>query len=357
MPSIWSLGLLALIPLRYIFYKVIEQVGHGELLIVYGFLLAMGGSEIFELVGIKGDLGALIIGMMFSTHAKAEELVKTMLGFKDLFLLGFFLSIGLNGQPTFEVVTVALMITPLILFKAALFFALFVKFKLRARTALLSTINLSNYSEFGLIVIAISVTNGWVDSRWLTIMALSIAFSFVISSILNKHAHKIYTQHRKKWKKFQTDTRLPNDQILDFGDAQVVIIGMGTVGTGAYDQLIKEYEDRMVGVDIYPDTVVSQQKQGRHVILGDPSDADFWDRINQSHQLKLVMLTLPQFSSSMAVIEQLRESRFKGKIAATAKFPDEIEQLNAAGVDTVFNMYTEAGAGFAVHVGKQTILS
>ena len=352
-PSIWSLLLLALIPMRFILYKLIEQVGHGELLIVYGFLLAIGGSEIFELVGIKGDLGALIIGMMFATHVKAEELVKTMLGFKDLFLLGFFLSIGLNGQPTLEVLLIALLITPFVLLKGVLFFALFVQFKLRARTALLSTINLSNYSEFGLIVIAISVTNTWIDDKWLTIMALSIAFSFVISAVLNKHAHNIYTQYRRKWKKFQTEERLPNDQILDMGDAEVVIIGMGTVGTGAYDQLLQKYGEHMVGVDIYPDTVLSQQKQGRHVILGDPSDADFWDRVTQSDQLKLVMLTLPQFSTSMAVIEQLNESKFKGKIAATAKFPDEIEQLNSAGVDTVFNMYTEAGAGFAAHVVNQ----
>lgn len=354
MPSIWSLALLLLIPLRLILYWLIERVGRGELLIVYGFLLAIGGAEVFELVGIKGDLGALIIGMMFATHPKAEELVKTMLGFKDLFLLGFFLSIGLNGEPTVEVIIAALLITPFVLLKGALFFALFVKFKLRARTALLSTISLSNYSEFGLIVIAICVTRGWVSAPWLTIMAISIAFSFVISAVLNKYANNLYTQYRQIWKKFQTSERLPNDNILDISTAEVAIIGMGTVGTGAYDQLIKSYDDHVVGVDIYSDTVASQKQQGRNVILGDPSDADFWDRVNKSHQLKLVLLTLPRFSTSMAVIEQLHESGFKGKIAATAKFPDEIEKLNAAGVDTVFNMYTEAGAGFAAHVINQS---
>lgn len=353
MPSIWSFSLLLLVPLRFVLYWLIEQVGRGELLIVYGFLLAIGGAEIFELVGIKGDLGALIIGMMFATHPKSTELVKSMLGFKDLFLLGFFLSVGLNGQPTTEVILVALVVTPLVLFKSTLFFALFVKFKLRARTALLSTINLSNYSEFGLIVIAICVSHNWVDSQWLTIMALSIAFSFVISAVLNKHAHNLYTQYRQIWKKFQSAERLPNDKILDMGYAEVAVIGMGAVGTGAYDQLIKKYGNHVVGVDIYPETVVDQQKQGRHVILGDPSDADFWDRVNQSHQLKWVLLTLPQFSTSMAVIEQLHESGFRGEIAATAKFPDEIEKLNAAGVDTVFNMYNEAGAGFAAHVVNQ----
>ncbi|MGJ8663517.1 MAG: cation:proton antiporter domain-containing protein [Marinicella sp.] len=357
MPSIWSLALLLLIPMKFILFWLIEQVGRGELLIIYGFLLAIGGAEIFELVGIKGDLGALIIGMMIATHPKSEELVKTMLGFKDLFLMGFFLTIGLNGQPTVELIITALFITPFVLFKGAFFFALFVKFKLRARTALLSTISLSNYSEFGLIVIAICVANTWIDAQWLTIMALSIAFSFVVSAVLNKHAHKLYTQYRRIWKKFQTTERLPNDKILDMGSARIAVIGMGTVGTGAYDQLTQKYGEHVVGVDIYPDTVANQQGQGRHVILGDPSDADFWDRVNKSHQLKLVLLTLPKFTTSMAVIEQLHESGFAGEIAATAKFPDEIEILNAAGVDTVFNMFTEAGAGFAAHVVNQKTLN
>jgi hypothetical protein len=32
------------------------------------------------------------------------------------------------------------------------------------------------------------------------------------------------------------------------------------------------------------------------------------------------------------------------------KFEDEAEELRASGASTVFNVYTEAGAGFAAHV-------
>jgi hypothetical protein len=242
---------------------------------------------------------------------------------------------------------------PLVLLKGALFFALFVKFKLRARTALLSTINLSNYSEFGLIVIAIGVANAWIENQWLTIMAVTIALSFIVSAILNKFAHNLYTNHRGLWKSFQSKDRLSYDQVLDLGSAEIAVIGMGRVGTGAYDQLIKEHGNKVVGVDIYATKVNNQLAENRNVILGDPSDADFWDRINMSHNLKLVLLTLPQFSTSLAVVEQLKESGFKGKVASIAKFPDELEKLHQAGVDTVFNIYTEAGAGFAAHVISQ----
>ncbi|TDR18271.1 cation:proton antiporter [Marinicella litoralis] len=354
LPSVWALSLVLLIPFRFVLLKILDHVGHGELLILYGFLLAIGGAEVFELVGVKGDLGALIFGTMIATHGKTEELVKTMFGFKDLFLLGFFLSIGFNGLPDFQMVALALLLTPIALLKGGLFFALFVRFKLRSRTALLSTFNLSNYSEFGLIVIAIGVGNDWINKQWMIVMALTITFSFIISSLLNKHAHHVYTKYRRTWKRFQTEQRLDYDQLLNLGSAEIAVIGMGAVGTGTYDKLIEKYPGNVVGVDIDANTVKNQCAEHRNVILGDPSDADFWDRVIQSEQLKLVLLTLPQHNSSVAVVDLLLDSGYKGQIAAIAKFADEIEQLKQAGVHTVYNVHTEAGAGFASNVIEET---
>lgn len=350
LPSIWALSLIILIPFRFVLLRIVDLVSRGELLILFGFLLAIGGAELFEMFGVKGDLGALIFGIMIASHTKSDELVKSMLGFKDLFLLGFFLSVGLNGQPNSETIIMALLFTPIALLKGGVFFSLFLKFNLRARTSLLSTINLSNYSEFGLIVIAIGVSNNWIDGQWLIVMALAISFSFVVSSILNKYVHHIYTKYRAQWKKFQSDKRLSYDQLVNLGDSKIVIIGMGTVGTGAYDHLYTHYKDKVIGVDIDVNTVKNHIIEKRHVILGDPSDADFWDRVIQSHSLQLVMLTLPRFNTSLSVVELLSKSGFKGEIATTAKFPDEVEQFNKLGVDTVFNMHTEAGVGYASHV-------
>lgn len=353
-PSVWALTLLLLIPLRPVLGWLFDWVGRGELLILYGLLLAIGGAEVFELVGIKGDLGALILGVMIATHSKAEEMAKIMLGFKDLFLLGFFLTVGISGTPSMETLFMAIILTPLLLLKGGLFYGLFLQFQLRARTALLGTFNLSNFSEFGLIVVAIGVANGWITPHWLTTMALTIAVSFVVSAVFSAHANKLYTRYRRRLKKWQKSRRLPDDQLVDLGHAQIAVIGMGAVGTGTYDQLSQTHQGHVVGIDIDARTVANQCAEGRHVILGDPSDADFWDRVNQSDHVQLVLLTLPKFSSTLTVVELLKGSGYQGQIAATAKFPDEMSHLQAAGVDTVFNMHTEAGAGFAVHAMAQT---
>lgn len=353
LPSVWALSLFLLIPLKPLLHQVLQRIGHGELLVLYGFLLAVGGAEIFELVGMKGDLGALLFGILIANHAKAEEMAKAMLSLKDLFLLGFFLSVGLSGQPSLELFFIALIITPFALLKSALFFATLTHFRLRARTSLLATVNLTNYSEFGLIVAAIGVANGWLDNEWMIVIAIALSLSFVIAAGLNTVSHELYTRFRPTWRSFQRDRLIADDQLLDFGGATIAIIGMGEVGTGAYDTMRQRYGETVVGVDIDPVTAKSQRSKGRKVLLGDPGDADFWDRVQTSHTLELVMLTLPKLNATIAVLDRLKEASFTGDVAATARFRDDLELLKQAGATTVFSVLTEAGVGFASHVTNE----
>jgi predicted Kef-type K+ transport protein len=349
-PSAWALLVVLLIPLRPVLTRLLERIGHGELLVLYAFILAMGGAEIFELVGLKGDLGALVLGALMANHPKADELAKTMLGFKDLFLLGFFVSIGLSGQLTTGTILIGLMIVPFVFFKSALFFLLLTAFRLRARTSLFASINLTNFSEFGLIVMAISVANGWLDSEWLLVVTVAMSLSFVIAAILSKFSQQLYTSFRASWKRWQKDRLIADDRLLDTGGAKVAVIGMGRVGSSAYDIMRDLHGEKVIGVDIDPWTVRDRQSSGRNVLLGDASDADFWDRVQAAHALELVMIALPNSRASLAVLEQLKAASFAGRIAATAKFPDEEAALTEGGATMVFNIYTEAGVGFASHV-------
>ena len=351
LPSLWALLLFLLIPLRPVLSRVLQGVGRGELLVLYGFLLAVGGSELFELVGMKGDLGALILGALIANHARSEELAKTMLGFKDLFLLGFFLSIGLSAQPTTETFILGALIAPFVLIKSALFFGLLTRFRLRARTALLASFCLTNYSEFGLIVLAVAVDNGWIDRQWLVVIAIALSLSFAIAAVLNAKADYLYSKYNVDLRKLQrNDSLVSDDQLLDIKGASIAVVGMGRVGTGAYDKMRSLHGETVVGVDIDPVLVERLQATGRNILLGDPSDSDFWDRIQKTHTVKLMMLTLPKLEINLSVLDHIAASTFTGQVAATARFPDEVEKLMQAGATTVFDIYNEAGAGFAEHV-------
>ena len=153
--------------------------------------------------------------------------------------------------------------------------------------------------------------------------------------------------------RFQSKERLPDDCLLDTFGATIAVFGMGRVGTGAYDKMRELHGENVVGIDFDSEQVKLHQTLGRKVIHGDPSDADFWEKVEEGHSIELVMLALPNLEASLHALAQLREISFDGRIAATARYPDEDERLHEAGVNAVFNIYTEAGTGFADHVTEK----
>ena len=352
-PSPLALLLLLLIPLRPLLTLVLDRVGHGELLVLYSLLLALGGAEVFELVGLKGDLGALVLGVLLARHHKAEEVARTMFGFKNLFLLGFFLSIGLSGPLTPEAFLTGAAITPFLLVKSALFFGLFTRFKLRARTSLRASLTLAHYSEFGLIVAALGVANGWLDSHWLIVLAIALSLSCAVAAVLNAAAHRIYQRYRAAWRRFERPERLADERPLDMGGAKIAILGMGRIGTAAYDHMHRLHGGAVVGVDFDPDKVRHHRSEGRRVLLGDPRDGDFWDRVRSTRALDVVMLALPNQAAKLAALDRIGASAFKGRIAAAVRFPDELEAVREAGASIPFNLSAEAGSGFARHVAAR----
>ncbi len=349
LPSVWAPALLLLIFLRPVLINLLQRVGHNELLILYGLVLGLGGAELFEMFGAKGDLGALVMGVLVAGHRRSDELAKVIFSLKDLFLVGFFLSIGLTGELTLTAVLIGLAITPLIFAKSALFLAIMTAMRLRARTSLLASLNLTNFSEFGLIVAAIGVANGWLDAEWLVVIAVALATSFIIAAPLVENDDRIYTRYRGLWGRLQRPNRLPGDEILDLKGVNFAVFGMGRVGTGAYEQLRATHGAETIGFDFDEAVVKAHQEKGRTVFQGDPSDSDFWEKVERTHTIELVMLALPNTRANLDALEQLQSVHFTGRIVALAKYPSDEDMLLQAGAHSVFNIYREAGSGFATH--------
>lgn len=357
-PSLWALLLLGLLLARPLVHWLLERAGHGELLLLFGLTLGLGGAEVFELVDVKGDLGALLLGVMVASHPKSGELADVLLGLKDLFLVGFFLSIGLAVTPSLEMVPVVILLLLLLPLKGFLFEQLMLALRLRARTALLGALALFNYSEFGLIVAAIAAKNGWLSPDWLAIIAITLALSFVLASPLNSQSHVIYELFSGRLRRQERKRRITAELEIDPEDANAMIVGMGRIGGGAYDFLERERGLRPVGVDADPDGVARQKAAGRNVVQGSATDADFWHRLHlDDGHVKLVLLAMPKASENVFAAEHLLKEGFAGTIGAIAKFPDDEAALRAAGVHQVFNLYAEAGAGLAQHVCSEAMLA
>ncbi len=350
LPEPWAIGLIAVLLLRPLLLEMLKRAGHGELVLLFGLFaaLSLGGGG-FGLAGIKPDLGALVLGAVMAGHPKARELAHSLFPLKDLLLVGFFIQIGLMGFPDWEHVAIAVSLVVLVFLKGFLFFLLFASFRFRVRSSVLGSLALTSYSEFGLIVSALAVQAGWLDAFWPGTVAIAVALSFILVAPLQQWAHELDV-HSTRWlARFETRHRHPEERAILFGDARIAVLGMGRVGSGAYDDLVRHYGQVVIGVEMDAKRVGLHRELGRNVVQADATDPAFWHRLERVH-VKLILLAMPAHDSNMYAAGVLRESDYQGQVAAVARFPDEVQALQQAGVHIAFNMYAEAGAGFASHV-------
>ncbi len=348
-PSPWALLVIpAFVLLRPVVGWLLDRSGHGEVLVLFGFTLAVGlGAGIFDLVGLKPDLGALAAGLLLSGHPRAEEVSDRLLSFKDLFLVGFFVSIGLQGTPPAAAWALGLLAVLLVPAKTAGFLWLFTRFRLRARTSLHASLTLSTYSEFGLIVGAAALAAGYLDQAWVSTVAVAVSGSFVVASAGNLVRYRWYDRWSERLAALEKHPSIEEDEIVDFGSARVLVFGMGRVGAGAYDEMVVRRGAVVVGIDRDAERVATHRAAGREVIRGDALDRDYWERVRIHPEVELVIAAMSRHAANLECVRRVREFLPHAHIAAIAAFPDEIAELREAGVDVARNLFEEAGQALA----------
>ena len=346
-PSPYALLLVLLPLLRPVLGRVLDYCGHGELLVLLGAVLALGGGELFAQLGLSSELGALLLGALLAEHRRAQELNNVLWSLKELFLVGFFLNIGFSGPPTWHALSDALWLLLFLPLQGIIFFVLLIASGLRARTSFLTAVSLTTYSEFALIVADVAFNNGLLSEQWLVVAALTVAASFVAAAPLNAFAHDLYRRLGPWLERFERDKRHPDDEPISLGKAEILIVGMGRVGSGAYDYLRGQHEN-IVGIDSDPAKIESNIREGRRVAYADAEDPSFWQLLNID-RLRAIMLAVPDIEAKLTAARMLRARGYKGLLSATHVYPEEYAPIIAAGFDSSYNYFTEAGVGFARH--------
>jgi glutathione-regulated potassium-efflux system ancillary protein KefC len=342
---------------KFILDRILNFLDHGEMITVFGFFSTfVAGAAVFNFVGLKPDLGALVIGMLLVNHSKANELYERMMNYKDFFLIAFFINIGLTGIPTLESFGISMILLPIILLKALLFIAILARFNLRARTAFLTSMSLANYSEFGLIVSVVGMNLGLISEEWLIIIAMLMTFSFLISAPLNSNAHNIYDRYKNLISKLNRSEECVDDEPAFLGDAEFMVIGMGRVGTSTYKALENKFEKKVIGIDYRHSLVDKLEKQGINILWGDTTDSELWDNVDLS-KIKMIFLATNDFPSNintLKAINRLPQKNFK--ISTVCHYTDETQKYLDLGVDYVFDYKVYLGYDFVDHVLEESLI-
>lgn len=346
-PSQWALIVFGLPLLRPLLFRLLDASGHDELLVLLGLLLALvvGGLG-FESVGLSSELGALVFGAMLANHPRSQELSKSLWSVKEVFLVGFFLQIGIGGLPDSDALMFAVIAGLVLPFKGILFFFLLLAFRLRARSGFLSSLALTNYSEFGLIVASVALP------EWLVPLAISVSLSFLFSAPLNRFAHTLFERYDNDLSRFESRKHHPDEQPLSLGATQVLVMGMGRTGTAAYDWLSDD-NPKLMGLDSDPAKATQHQKEGRNVVFADAEDTSFWNGLHMP-DVHSVILALGDIEGKLIAARMLRKLGFRGYIVAHTMYADEALQIREAGANEAYLTMNETGVALASHIMERS---
>lgn len=347
-PTLWAIPVLvALVPVGWLARRLWSRIPHGEMQALFGLAMALGAYAAFDAAGLKGDLGALIVGVLLSGHRAAGELSHSLFQLKDLLLVGFFLSIGFTGALAVESVALGLLLLVLIPLQIVAYAMILYWHRLRRRTSVKAALLLGNYSEFGLIVVALAVTSSILDEAWLVVMAVAVASSFVVASVLNAQGDRILDLARRVLPIRQPDEVHPHERPISFGGARAVVMGMGRIGQSVYRILREEYGFEVLGVENLPSRLEELRRAGMQAVEADASDGDFWHRLESTHEVEIVVLAMPFHGANQLALEQLALTDYRGVIAAVVQYDDEADGLRELGADIVLHLFEGAGTALA----------
>ena len=62
------------------------------------------GGYFFEKLGLTGEIGALILGMLLSNYKRSQNLADKIWSLREILLLAFFISLGMKLNLSFEII-------------------------------------------------------------------------------------------------------------------------------------------------------------------------------------------------------------------------------------------------------------
>lgn len=347
-PSPLTFGLALLLPMLWLLCQRLPSLGHSEMQALFGIFMALvPGYALFEYLGLSGSLGALVMGILLASHPVSDELSHNLFTLKELLLVGFFVSIGFTGLPDIRHLQLGLLLLLLLPLQGAGYWLLLWLQGLRNRTSFLASLTLSNYSEFGLIVVGTGVGAGWIESDWLVTIAIAVAGSFIVAAIANPRNTSLLSNWASRFPVGPRDKLHINDRAIPIGNARALVLGMGRVGLATYNQLTDEYDMDVLGVEHDPQRVAALHGDDVNVIEGDATDTDFWDRVIRNGLIEVIVLAMPSQHANIDALREIRRRKFTGTVAAVAKYREDVDELGERGIDIAVHMYAGAGRDLA----------
>jgi Kef-type K+ transport system membrane component KefB len=333
--------------MRYVLPVILPHLARSqELLVLASIALAVVMAATGELLGFSKEVGAFLAGIALASTPYREAIGARLVSLRDFLLLFFFIALGskldmgtLGGQigPAILFSLFVLIGNPLIVMVIMGFMGY------RKRTGFLAGLTVAQISEFSLILAALGLSLGYIDTETVGLVTLVGLITIGLSTYMILYSHPLYErlapwlsvfERRKPFR----ESRL--DGMAASPDVDVIVFGLGRYGGNVAEGLYQRGY-RVLGVDFDPEMVDNWHRKGLPAHYGDAEDPEFPATL-PLNEARWVISTMPQRDINLTLFEALRNHGYQGQVALTAHTRLDTDYLQAANVDLVLMPFADA---------------
>ncbi|HTV03670.1 MAG TPA: cation:proton antiporter [Luteitalea sp.] len=317
--------------------------------------IAVGSALVFS---VSMALGAFLAGLVVGRSEYSLRAASEALPLRDAFAVLFFVSVGMLLDPR------ALLASPMLLAGAlaivlvakpavAFGFAWILRYPLKVSLSV--AIALAQIGEFSFILSSLGRELGVLDAAATNTLVATSILSIVLNPLLYGAVDPVerwVSRRPRLWARLNwtsdTTGEDGHDAALPDAEHQAVIVGYGPTGR-TIARLLRENEIRPTVVELNIDTVRAIRDDGGSAIYGDASNPDTLSAAGIAKADTLI-LSSSGMASGPDVIRTARALNPRIAVLVRAAYLREVDELRAAGADTVFSGEGEVALAFTEHM-------
>jgi len=342
-------GMAALLS-RYVLPTLFRAIATSyELVLITAIAWCFLVSGIAGQIGLSTEMGALIAGLVLAAFPYGMEVVARLSGVRDFFVTLFFVTLGLKMPvPSTRTIALALVAALVVIATRALtIFPLSALLRLDLRTAGVVAINLSQVSEFSLVIVNLGVEQGHVSPDVAGVVLYTLLLTAVLSTYGILYNHQIATGVGRalgsigipQWmarRRAPRPTAEPRGRPQDF-----FLLGVSREGLGFLQRLEGTETDtkrRILAIDFNPETLERLQAQGVECMYGDISNTETLHHAGIERATIVVSSISDSFlrgTTNLNLLQVVRSLAPNARIVATAETLADAEKLYGEGAHYV----------------------
>jgi len=357
--SLWILGkgLMMLgsivVLMRWALPRVLNYLARSqELLVLFAVTWAIALSSTAELLGFGKEVGAFLAGISLASTHQRDAIGARLVVLRDFLLLFFFINLGaqldlsalraelgkasvfsafvLVGHPLIVMVIMGLM-------------------GYRKRTGFMSGLAVAQISEFSLILAALGLSLGHIDTAAMSLITLVGLVTIFASTYMILYSGPLYARFSGILSIFERSNPYREVQTgvgtVATDDQMIILMGLGNYGSAIAFRL-QQHGWHLLAVDFDPQALDRGRAMGMSVLYGDVGDPEMLAQLPLD-KARWIVCAIRDHDINISLFNLLREAGFNGRVALTAGDSTQAEDYLRLGAHLILQPFKDA-AGQAV---------